>query len=153
MIDADPNSYKGYDNLGLSYAALGKTDEAERAFKKAQELVRNVDPTYDWPYSNLAEMLLTANRTDEALLYAEQAARINPRSARDQYLVGKALARGSDIQSSIDHLTRSAELDPNYPEPHYLLGQIYRKLGRVAQADQEFELFKQISEKAQGKKN
>jgi tetratricopeptide (TPR) repeat protein len=153
LIKENPRSYKGFDNLGLCYEALGRTDDAVTAFKRAQELARAEDPNYDWPYANLAEMLLKTNRADEALPYAEQAAQINPRSARNQFLVGKALSHGNDLPSSIEHLTKSVQLDPNYPEPHYLLGQLYRKLGRLDEANHEFELFKQISEKTQSKKN
>ncbi len=153
LIEENPRSYKGYDNLGLCYEALGKTDDAAAAFKKAQELARAEDPSYDWPYANMAEMLIKMNRVDEALPYAVEAARIDPKSARDQFLVGKALSRGNDLQSSIEHLGRAAQLDPNYPEPHYLLGQLYRKLGRPVEADREFARFEDINRKSQGKKN
>ena len=153
LIEENPRSFKGYDNLGLCYEALAETDDAIAAFKKAQMLARTEDPSYDWPYANMAEMLIKLNRVDEALPYAQEAARIDPKSARDQFLLGKALSRQRDIRASIEHLRRAGQLDLNYPEPHYLLGQLYRKVGRSAEADHEFAIFEDIRRKIQGKKN
>ncbi len=152
LVRANPSSYKAYDNLGLTLEALGHTEEAIAAFKKAQELARQADPTYDWPFGNLAEMLIKENRTEEALPYAREAARINPQSARNHYLVGKALSRTENPQESLDELRKAAELDPNYPEPHYLLGQLYQKLRRRAEAEREFALFQKISKETAQKK-
>ena len=149
LIAWDPNSYKGYDNLGLCYEALERPDEAIAAFKQAQELARAQDPSYDWPFANLAEMLIKQGRSEDALPYAQEAARINPRSARNQYLVGKALSRGNGLQSPLPYLLKAAQLDPNYAEPHYLLGQLYEKLGRRTDAERELALFQAISKRTQ----
>jgi len=145
LLGVDPTSYKGYDNLGLCYEAQGKTEEAVRAFKKAQELARAAAPGYDWPYANLAALLIKENRDEEALPSARQAVGINPRSARNHYLLGKVLSRRSDLGASAEELRKAAELDPDYPEPHYLLGQLYQKLGQRADAGREFALFEKTS--------
>ncbi len=147
LIASDPKSYKAYDNLGLCYEALEKPDKAIAAFKRAQELAWAEDPSYDWPFANLAEMLIKQDRSVEALSYAEEAAHINPRSARNQYLVGKALSRGSDLQASLPFLLKAAQLDADYAEPHYLLGQLYQRLERRADAEREFALFQEISKR------
>jgi tetratricopeptide (TPR) repeat protein len=147
LIAANPRSYKGYDNLGLCYEALGKPDEAVTAFKRAQELARAQDPSYDWPYANLAEMLIKQDRSEEALSYAQEATRIDPRSARNQYLVGKALSRAPDLHAPLPYLLKATQLDPNYAEPHYLLGQLYQKLGRHGDAGREFAAFEEISKR------
>jgi tetratricopeptide (TPR) repeat protein len=147
LIDWNPKSYKAYDNLGLCYEALEKPDEAVVAFTRAQELARTQDPSYDWPFANLAEMLIKQNRSKEALSYAQEAARINPHSARNQYLVAKALSSKDDLQSPLPYLFKATQLDPDYAEPHYLLGQLYQKLGRRAEAQREFALFQEISKR------
>ena len=93
-------------------------------------------------------MLIKEDRAEEALPHAEEALRINPRSARDNYLVGKAMARRDHTQASLEYLRKAAELDPKYPEPHYLLGQIYQKQGQRADAKREFALFEQLREQS-----
>ena len=148
VLDLEPRHYKAYDSLGLCYEAMGKTAGAYAAFNKAQRIARDVDPTYDWPYADLAEMLIKEDRAEEALPHAEEALRINPRSARDNYLVGKAMARRDNPQASLEYLRKAAELDPKYPEPHYLLGQIYQKQGQRADAKREFALFEQLREQS-----
>jgi tetratricopeptide (TPR) repeat protein len=143
----NPKSYKAYDNLGLCYEALEKLDEAVMAFKRAQELAQAHDPSYDWPFANLAEMLIKQNRPGQAFSYAQEAARINPRSARNQYLVAKALSRKDDHQLPLPYLIKATQLDPEYAEPHYLLGQLYQKLGRQVEAQREFALFQEIGKR------
>jgi tetratricopeptide (TPR) repeat protein len=145
LLEEDPTSYKGYDNLGLCYEAQEKTEEAVRAFKRAQELARAAEPGYDWPYANLAALMIKENRDEEALPSARQAVRINPRSARNHYLLGKVLSRRDDLPASAEQLRKAAELDPDYPEPHYLLGQLYQRLGHRADAEREFTLFEKTS--------
>jgi len=144
LIARDPKSYKAYDNLGLCYEALERSDEAIAAFQQAQKLARAQAPSYDWPFANLAELLIKQGRSDEALSYGQEAARINPDSARNQYLVGKALSQGKDPRAPLPYLLKATQFDPNYAEPHYLLGQLYQKLGRLAEAEHEFELFQEI---------
>jgi tetratricopeptide (TPR) repeat protein len=152
QITLDPRAYKAYDNLGLCYQALGEIDEAMAGFQKAQELAKTAAPTYDWPTANLADLLIQQHREAEALPYAEEAVRINPESARDHYLLGKALSRLKQVKPSLEQLRKAAELDPQYAEPHYLLGQLYRQEGDLAQAQREFSLFQALSEKQPQKK-
>lgn len=145
LIALAPQSYKAYDNLGLCYEALGKTDEALSAFKKAQEIARALDPAYDWPYSNMAALLLKENRFGEALVAAREAVRLNSKSARNNYLVGKGLTAKGGLLEGVSYLRKAAELDPDDPEPHYLLGRTYQKLGQQAEAEHEYALFEKLS--------
>jgi protein O-GlcNAc transferase len=152
LIALDPAHYKAYDNLGLCYEATGRNEEAIAAFRKSQEIAARSDPGYEWPYANLAEMLIKQNRPDEALPYAQSALNINPQSARNQFLLGKALSRRGRPEAAFDHLRKAAQLDPNYPEPHYLLGQLYEKMGRRDDAQREFAVFEEISRRVPHKK-
>ncbi len=38
VIDIDPSNSKAYNNLGVAYEALGKTDKAIAAYQRAEEL-------------------------------------------------------------------------------------------------------------------
>ena len=153
LLALNPKSYKAHDNLGLCYDALGRTEEAIAAFKTAQKLARTADPAYDWPYANLAEMLIKQNRAREALPQAREAVRINPASARNHFLLGKALAREGEIDLSLEQLQKAAELDPGLAEVHYLQGQMYQKLGQRDKATREFALFEKISKQTPHKKH
>ncbi|MBI1940271.1 MAG: tetratricopeptide repeat protein [Acidobacteria bacterium] len=153
LLALNPKSYKALDNLGLCYEALGQTENARVAFESAQAIARDVDPTYDWPYANLAEMLVKENRAREALPHAQEAVRVNPRSARNHFLLGKVLARGGEMEDSLEHLLKAVELDPSYAEPHYLLGRLYQKSGQREEAAREFALFEKISKQTPHKRH
>ena len=43
---------------------------------------------------------------------------------------------------------RAIALNPDYPEPHYLLSQAYRKLGREADADRALKSFQAAAARA-----
>lgn len=150
-----PASYKAYDNLGLCLEHLGKPDQAIRHFLKAIEMVDKEAPAYDWPYANLANLLL--NRAEKpadnktAFDLAAEAAQRNPNSARNYYLAAKALTRLDQSEKSLRWLRRSIELDPEYPEPHYLLAQQLRKQGKSEEAQAEFARFKLLRDKAPAK--
>ncbi|HYM13282.1 MAG TPA: tetratricopeptide repeat protein [Bryobacterales bacterium] len=97
--------------------------------------------------SDLANLLLKRGENDKAFQLAAEAAERNPTSARNFFLTGKALVRLEKLELSVKWLKRSIELDPNYPEPHYLLGQAYQKLGQKENAQREFPTFQAISAK------
>ena len=147
VLELDPKSYKAFDNLGLCYEALGKEDEAIRHFLKALDLVYKDHPDYDWPYANLANLFLKRGENEKAFQLASEAAVRNPASARNFYLTGKALARLEKLELAAKWLRQSTELDPGYPDPRYLLGQVYQKLGRQDDAAREFKAFEEARSK------
>ncbi len=147
LLELDPKSYKAYDNLGLCYEALGKEDEAIRHFLQALDLVYKDHPEYDWPYANLANLLLKRGENQKAFQLASEAAVRNPASARNFYLTGKALSRLEKLDLAVKWLKQSVELDPTYPEPRYLLGQVLMKLGKAEEAQREFQAFEDVRSK------
>ena len=134
VIKLDPRSYKAYDNLGLCHEALGEKDEAVRNFLAAIELVETAEPQYDWPYANLANLLIDTNDLQRGFEAASKAASRNPQSARNFFLAGKALVRQGKFHQSLRWLERSNALDPTYSQPLYWLSRVYTRLGDVSKA-------------------
>ncbi len=148
VLKLKPRSYKAYDNLGLCYDAQGDHEMAIRHFLTAIKLVDEEGLDYDWPYGNLADLLLRRNEVQQAYQAATQAAKRNPYSARNFYLGGKALSKLDREVDAVRWLERSVAIDPNYPEPLYLLGQIYSKNGDRAKADETLEKFREVKQRA-----
>ena len=111
MLKINPQSYKAYDNLGLCYQARGETELAIRHFLTAIKMVEKDHPEYDWPYANLADLLLENNDFEKAFAAASKAADRNPRSARNFYLGGKALCKLQKVDLCVNWLQRSVALD------------------------------------------
>lgn len=145
MITAShPNAYRAWDNMGVSLEALGREDEAAAAYARGIALVDKDHPEYDWPYANLASLLINRGESRRAFDLAVAAAERNPSSARNFYLAAKALTRLDQWEKSVRWLQRSAELDPRYPEPRYLLGQVFRRLSRLEESAREFAMFEKL---------
>lgn len=147
VLQLNPKSYKAYDNLGLCYEALNKDDEAIRQYLKALELVYKDHQDYDWPYANLANLMINRGEYKKAFDLGVEAARRNPSSARNFYLTAKALSNLDQLDLSVKWLKQSISLDPNYPEPHYLLARVYRRKGLADEAQRELNAFQELAAK------
>jgi len=147
VLRLDPRSYKAHDNLGLCYGARGEKEKAVRYFLASIKLVEEDHPDYDWPFANLAELYVKEGDSEKAFALASKAADRNPHSARNFYLGGKALCQLGKTDLCLNWLERSAALDPNYPEPLYLLAQVYRKLGQDGKAQEAQERFREARAK------
>jgi len=66
--------------------------------------------------------------------------------------LGKALAAKGEAEASVPYFQQAIQLDSNYPEPHYALGQVYQKLDESEKAQREFELFEKIRKLQPAKK-
>jgi tetratricopeptide (TPR) repeat protein len=141
VLKLNPRSYKAYDNLGLCYEASGQDQKAASYFWAAIKLVDDQHADYDWPFANLAELFLKEGDPQKAFALASRAADLNPYSARNFYLGGKALCEIDKTDLCLNWLQRSSALDPNYPEPLFLLAHVYQKLGDKERAKEALEKF------------
>jgi tetratricopeptide (TPR) repeat protein len=144
VLTVNPQSYKAFDNLGLCYQARGETELATRYFLTAIKLVEKDHPDYDSPYANLADLLLENNEYEKAFAAASKAADRNPYAARNFYLGGKALSKLQKNDLCLNWLQRSVALDPNYPEPLYLLSKVYAQMGQEEKRKQALEMFREV---------
>jgi len=137
-LKSDPKSVKAEDNLGLSYAALGKTDQAIGAYQNAiawQSQSVNKDPG---PFLDLGTLLMDQNRPQEAVSYFLQAVAISTKESRFHEALGQAYFRLEQLQKAQEELETAVSLSPQNPRLHYLLGRVYRQQGLVTKADAEF---------------
>jgi tetratricopeptide (TPR) repeat protein len=140
-IALDSRDYKAWDNLGLAIEALGDLAQAQQHYLKALALVHKDHPDYDVVYANLADLLIKLGNYQRAFDLAVEAAQRNPGEPRNFFLGGKALVQLGKSDLSVRWFEQSIALNPDYPEPHYLLSQAYRKLGRTDDADRELKAF------------
>lgn len=152
VLKLNPRSYKALDNLGLCYQARGDNDKAVRCFLSSIRLVQTDHPEYDWPYANLADLLLKTGDNQKAYDAAAKAADRNPRSARNFYLGGKALCNLGKTELCMNWLQRSNAIDPNYPEPLYLLARVYHQLGQEEKSAEARKKFFEAQAKQPGRR-
>jgi len=135
VIRLDPNSVRGYDNLGLSFDMMGLTDEAQNAFAKAVELNRKLAAPSPWPPHNLGYLLLRLQRFHEAEENLREALKYDPQFALAHYHLGRVLESEGQDDGAISEYKAAAALDPKIAEPLYSLGRLYLRHGRNAEAE------------------
>jgi tetratricopeptide (TPR) repeat protein len=144
----DPRAYKAWDNLGLATEALGDTAQAQQHYLKALALVHKDHPRYDVVYANFADLLIKLGNHQRAFDLAAEAAQRNPEDPRNFFLAGKALVQLGRGDVSVRWFEQAIALNPDYPEPHYVLAQVYRRLGRDADAARALKSFQAASARA-----
>ncbi len=144
----DARAYKAWDNLGLAAEALGDVAQAQQHFLKAVALVHKDHPRYDVVYANFADLLIKLGNHQRAFDLAVEAAERNPGEPRNFFLAGKALVQLGRGDISVRWFEQAIALDPDYPEPHYLLSQTYRRLGRSADAERALKSFQEAAARA-----
>jgi tetratricopeptide (TPR) repeat protein len=147
VLAHEPSNYRAHDNLALVYEALDRDNLALKHYLKALDLVHKDHPEYDWVYGNLAGFMLRRGDNEKAFQLAAEASRRNTASPRNLFLTGKALYKLDKIEQSIRWLKEAIRIDPGYPEPRYLLGQIYRRQGLARDAQTELDTFRELSQK------
>lgn len=147
-VALDPDFHKAWDNLGLAHEALGEVALAQQHYLRAIALVHKDHPRYDVVYANLADLMLKLGEHGRAFDLAAEASERNPDEPRNLFLAGKALVQLGRSDLSVRWFEQAIRLDPDYPEPHYLLSHAYRKLGRVNDAEKALKRFQTASERA-----
>ena len=150
-LKLSPDSVKAYDNLALALEAQRKTEEAETYYRKAIELAETQKLVAEWPWLNLAKLLVEKGRHEESLALLESAQRMNARSAEVFYVRGKVLQKlGREAEAEVA-LQRSVQNDAKFPDSHYLLGRIYLKQGRKREAQREMAIFEELKQTSRKK--
>ena len=150
-LKLNPDSVKTYDNLALALEAQTKTEEAEASYRKAIELADAQRLETEWPWLNLAKLLVEKGRHEEGLALLESAQRMNPKSAEVCYVRGKVLQKLGREAEAEAALQRSVQNDAKFPDSHYLLGRIYLKQGRKSESQREMEIFQGLKESSRPK--
>ncbi len=144
VIQLDPGFTKAHDNLGLSYEALGRNDEAERSYREAVRLNREQKTRWPWPALNLGLLLVRLDRPGEAAALFREALREDPRFPQGHYQLGVWLERQGRLEEAAAELEEAARLDPAYPEPAYALARVYRRRGDAERADRALLEFQRL---------
>ena len=139
FLDAHPDSYSAWYDLGYVYHALGQKDESIAAYRKSIAAKPGVFEST----MNLG-LALADSGQPEAEQYLREATRLKPAAnpAQGQKRAWMALARFLEISKPEDALAafdQAASLDPKDPEPHLLAGALLEKQRRPKEAEKEYQ--------------
>lgn len=147
VVRFDPADGDAHLVMSQMLMAAGKKVEAQREF----DLARQLGPSVDVATLTLAERVPAGlerltSRLEARPLANVAAAVANPAQREQQELAAFHLARGrrlfeqEDDRGATNELRRAIYLRPYDDEPHLLLGQIYRRAGRLAEAIDAFRI-------------
>jgi len=138
-LKLDPRNLKAEDNLGLSYAGLGRKEEAAAAYQQAIDWQSGAALKNPGPYIDFGDLLLDENRNEEAVSYLLQAIGVAPRESRAHELLGKAYSRLEQLPKAQSELEEAIGLLPQNASLHCMLAPVYRKQGLADKAKIEFD--------------
>ncbi|MBA3692183.1 MAG: tetratricopeptide repeat protein [Acidobacteria bacterium] len=139
----DASVSQAHYNAGQSLIRLNRLDEAEKEFR--QELL--VNPSDELSKYSVAYTLLERKiNTDEAISLLREAIAARSDYADARYQLGKTLIEKGDVGEAIEHLETAARSDPKKDYIHYQLSIAYRRASRIADADRELKIFRELKE-------
>jgi len=138
-LKLDLKNVKAEDNLGLSFAGLGRNDEATAAYQQAIAWQAQSTAKNPGPYIDMGSLLIDENRPQDALTFLLQATEIAPHDSRAHELLGKAYTRLEELPKGQAELEKAIELSPETPNLHCMLAPVYGKQGLAEKAKIEFD--------------
>jgi predicted O-linked N-acetylglucosamine transferase (SPINDLY family) len=130
-IAASPSLAEAHFNLGNAYKDRGEYARAMVAFRRAVEL----RPDYAKAHFNLANTLREEGRVQEALAHYQQSLASNPNAAEVYQNYSVAHYHLGQLETAANVLRKAIELKPDAPPLYGDLGNLYRAMGRTAEAD------------------
>jgi tetratricopeptide (TPR) repeat protein len=150
-VQLDPALARAHDSLGLCYEALGRFDEAQRAWQEAIRLETGKPTRSPWPPLNLGLLLTRLDRLDEAEARFREAVGSDPGFAAAHYQLGLALEKKGRADEALAEIEEAARLDAASPEAQYALARLYRRAGDTAQAERALQRFEELRKEADRK--
>ena len=129
-----PKSYKAHLLLGKSALAIGKTQEAEKALKRAVSLEKDKEAL-----SLLMETLIRSGKIEEVEGYARDTIKLFPNSPMGFYYLGRYYLEKKSYEKAEENLKRAIKLSPYFLSPYKELGELYLKMGKLKEAAKIYE--------------
>ncbi len=135
-LQLDPASYLARYHRAIP---LRKMDEHEQAATELRD-VTLAHPEFAPALHRLGDYLLDVGELDEAVSLFQRASNLKPQSSVALTGLGDALFRQGKVSLALPHLEKAVQLDGRNKKGHYLLGMVYRSLGRQELAQRELSL-------------
>jgi tetratricopeptide (TPR) repeat protein len=139
-LASNPSLAKAHFYSGLAYIRWEHWPEAAKAFQSELNLSPG-DPDAQY---HLGFVYMQQSKTDEAATLFRQVVAAHPDYFNAQYQLGKILLDKGQASDAVGYLEAAARLQPQTDYLHYQLQAAYRKENRIADADRELEIYKQI---------
>lgn len=87
-------------------------------------------------------------RYDEAIVEFKKAVEHDARDVASLFGLGNCYFLKQEFEQAISYYLSVTKLKPDFPKAHYALALAYRRLGNIAEAEKEFDLYNRLSTQA-----
>ena len=120
-LEKEPGNHEGWIMLARSYKAMGRYDEAERAFEKAMPLVEQ-NPQLLGAYADLLAMKSNGDLSGRPEELIAKALALDPDDPQNLWLAGTAAFNRNDFAAAVTHWRRALpQLPPDSEEAQMLI--------------------------------
>jgi len=144
-LELSPGDVRAEYNLGLALEKLDRPADAESAYRTAIRWQENASLRDPQPFLDLGMLLLSQHHADRALPPLREASDLAPKNALAYQELGLAFEALSQNTEAVAALERATILAPDAEQPHFLLGRVYRRLGRTSAAAAQFAEVQRIA--------
>jgi tetratricopeptide (TPR) repeat protein len=143
-VAARPDDPAGHCALGMTLAALERSAEARVQFEKSIAL----SPRQIESYYRLGLMELESKDFDPATKNLRLVLDRDPKHSGALTALGRVEFEQKHYSEAVGLLQRAIASGNSLGEAHYYLGRTYARMGRKAEADQEFQIAVQLEQQA-----
>ena len=98
-------------------------------------------------YYKLADAYSRLQKFEDAERVLQRSIWLDSTSTGPYILMGKVLEKKGEFDLAVRALQRAANMDPNNPTTHHLLGLAYRDMGKKEEAESELKLAEELQTK------
>jgi tetratricopeptide (TPR) repeat protein len=135
-VKKSPDSPFVHNNLGTTYEAQGRLDEAMHAFQTSIKL----KPDYHKSHNNLGNVYKAQNRIDEAIKEYLITIKLRPDYADAHYNLGISYKAQDRLDEAASSYQTAIKLRPGHPFAHNNLGNVYKAQNKIDDAIKEYQL-------------
>jgi choline-sulfatase len=129
-----PNAPSPLRDLALAVRSQGRLDEAGRIYERFLQTV----PTDTKTRGEYAAMLMDRQQWQQAIMQANEILRLTPGDFTAEAMLGAANDRLGRLDEACTHLEAAMRVQPQYAAVVLMLGQVYMKQQRFAEAADQF---------------
>lgn len=138
------SSFSSVPQVAYVYGeSLAKTGQTSSAIEQLSSLEKS-HPEIGDVHRALGEIYASQNDNKKAAEEFESAVKLNSKDIDAHYGLGKIQLADGNVAAAIPHLEIAANANPSKDYIHYQLQSAYRKAGRIADADRELNLYREI---------
>lgn len=131
-LELCPESYFGYNFMGVSYLRMGKLDSAQYCFEQCIKFKPNFSAGHD----GLGDVAMSRNNPSGALKHYQEALSFAGNNAFIFYKMGEAYLAINDLNNSANHFNAAIQTNPNFADPY---NGMYKVLEKAGQHDKAME--------------